>query len=380
MRLLHLSTFLQGGAGRIITALAIAQRRAGHQVTVVADAGGDAEYQTYPEYVARLHEAQVPFLTVNSTFKRDLALNLRAVAALGAAADVRDVNLIHAHASVPSIVARLALPSVPVVQTMHGWGVRKCADHAETDVTVMNLVEALVTPSTAAANGLGAIGVTRGIDVVPYGIAADSTSSDIDDHDRALFRTVRQRGAKIAICIGTIGARKNQRLLIDSLGAWEAVFIGDGSTEELVSHARQAGVAHRVHVLGYRRDPSRYLRHADVFVLPSRNEGLPISVLEAFREGTPVLASDLPEFKEVIAHGCTGFLFEAESAASLRDALASVLALPSSTRAGVARAARKAFETRYTHERMVDDYARLYARISASAANRACSVAAQHAS
>ncbi len=74
MRILHVTTFLQGGAGRIIAALAIAQRRQGHDVTVVADDGGADGYGSYPEYLAALTAAGVPVVAVRSTFTRDYVL------------------------------------------------------------------------------------------------------------------------------------------------------------------------------------------------------------------------------------------------------------------------------------------------------------------
>src|SRR5262245_12810218 len=126
MRILHVSTFLQGGAGRIIAALAIAQRRAGHDVVVVADSGQHTGYESYPEYITGLREAGVPFHTVTSTFTRDVALNVRAVEELTALLGDRTVDIAHTHAAIPTLVARLALSSrgsTPLLQTMHGWGI-----------------------------------------------------------------------------------------------------------------------------------------------------------------------------------------------------------------------------------------------------------------
>ena len=54
MRVLHITTFLQGGAGRVITSLARAQKRSGHDVRVVADAGGEPGYESYAEYIDAL--------------------------------------------------------------------------------------------------------------------------------------------------------------------------------------------------------------------------------------------------------------------------------------------------------------------------------------
>lgn len=61
MRILHATTFLQGGAGRVIASLAVAQRRSGHDVRVVADAGGESGYEHYVEYIDALAAAARAF-------------------------------------------------------------------------------------------------------------------------------------------------------------------------------------------------------------------------------------------------------------------------------------------------------------------------------
>lgn len=66
MRILHVSTFLQGGVGRSITDLAIAQRRAGHDLVIAADSGRHTGYESYSEYIAQLGSGGVAFHTVTS--------------------------------------------------------------------------------------------------------------------------------------------------------------------------------------------------------------------------------------------------------------------------------------------------------------------------
>ena len=376
MHILHVTTFLQGGAGRAIAALALAQRRAGHEVLVVLDDGAEAGYGTYPEYLDALAAGGVSLLTVASTFRRALDLNTSAAVRIAEAIAARAIDIAHAHAAIPSMVARLALGAraVPIVQTMHGWGIAKSAEHTRTDVALLNLIDSVVTPSAAAKSTLRRLGVTSSITVTPYGIEdrggdrdADVLTS-IDPADRARFDMLRGSGLPIVLCIGTIGARKNQRLLTEAMAAptaprFNAVFIGDGEEDALRAEARERGVADRVHVLGYRRDASRYLALGDLLVLPSRNEGLPLAVLEAFRDGVPVVASAIPEIAEAIQHGETGYLFESESPAALAAALTEALGA-GADRVGLMRQrAMENFRARYTLDRMVSDYDRLYAAL-----------------
>jgi L-malate glycosyltransferase len=390
MRILHITTFLQGGAGRAITSLALAQRRAGHDVLLVQDDGGDTGYSTYPEYRDALAAGGVSLLSVSSTFKRGLDVNTHAARQVAEVLERWPADIAHAHAAIPSMVARLALGShaVPVVQTMHGWGIAKSAEHTRTDVALLNLVDAVVTPSDAARRTLRGLGVTRPITVVPYGIERRTTATSdrdstpqLDAADRALFETLRGTGLPIALVIGTIGERKNQRLLLAAMAApnapaLHAVFIGDGEIDALRAEAQTLGIAGRVHVLGYRREASRYLSWGDVLVLPSRNEGLPLAVLEALRDGVPVVASAIPEIAEAIDDRRTGYLFEPASAQALAGALVEAFtefAVSPDSSVQMRRRMRDAFDARYTVDRMVTAYADLYdtqlrAAASASAA------------
>ncbi len=365
MKILHVSTFLQGGAGRVIASLAAAQRRAGHDVTVVADAGGDTGYASYPEYEAQLADAGVRFHTLHSTFTRDLALNVQAARHLRELIGPRHVDVAHTHAAIPTLVAHIALgrhPGVRLLQTMHGWGIRKTPDQAAMDITLLGLVDAVVTPSTPARETLRTLGLADvPIHVIPYGLEREAGRRTIDVEDAALFARLRAGGSSIALCIGTLGERKQQALLVTALASlpdMAAVFIGDGDDAPLLTLAARLGLAPRVHVLGYRTDASRYLPLADVLVLPSQNEGLPIAVLEALRAGIPVVGSAIPEITEAVEDGRTGYLFPPGDAGALASAV--VRGVERSTRQAMSERARAVFESRYRLERMVAAYEGLY--------------------
>ena len=200
------------------------------------------------------------------------------------------------------------------------------------------------------------------------GLCADLKISDSRTSEprvaQQLLTRLRRSRTPLALCIGTIGARKNQALLVRALAADDnvsAVFIGDGDAAPLLRLAGELGVTERVRVLGYRADASRYLAHADVLVLPSMNEGLPIAVLEALRAGVPVVGSAIPEIAEAVADGKTGVLFEPGHVTALASALRRALAPESHTAMRVE--ARAAFEATYLADRMLAGYGRLYADV-----------------
>jgi glycosyltransferase involved in cell wall biosynthesis len=84
---------------------------------------------------------------------------------------------------------------------------------------------------------------------------------------------------------------------------------------------RGSGLGYRLRMLGYRSDIPALLAAADIFTLPSRFEGLPMSVIEAMLTGLPVVASDVRGPAEQVIEGVTGFQVPAGDAAALGAAL-----------------------------------------------------------
>ncbi len=210
MNILHLATFLQGGAGRIITDLAIEQHRAGHDVRLVTSSTGATGYGNYQAYLDELSASGVPVRLVDSMFERGHAPNLAVAQALeGMYARGSEPHVIHAHAAVPSLVALLFVGSrrsrTALVQTMHGWGVTKTAEQAATDVTLLNMVDRVVVPSAHAAALLASLGVSPArISTVPYGVRAEAPAPDERDADTIHAMTrMRRNGALVIACVGT---------------------------------------------------------------------------------------------------------------------------------------------------------------------------------
>jgi glycosyltransferase involved in cell wall biosynthesis len=122
---------------------------------------------------------------------------------------------------------------------------------------------------------------------------------------------------------------KGQDLLIDAMPRVLEVLpdavcllLGDGpARRSLEAVAARRGVDRSVCFLGYRRDMADYVAAADVFVLPSRVEGMPLALMEAMWLGVPAIASDIPANREVLSDGRYGLLFAAGSAERLADAI-----------------------------------------------------------
>ena len=138
-----------------------------------------------------------------------------------------------------------------------------------------------------------------------------------------------------------------------------------GQTATLHAQVERHGLGDSVRFLGTRDDIPELLCAADVFVLPSRWEGLPGAILEAMALETPVVASDLPMVREVVTDGLTARLVPADQPATLAAAILEVLGDPTGTSMRTGRA-RADFLERFTIERAADRMLSLYERVLSS--------------
>ena len=143
------------------------------------------------------------------------------------------------------------------------------------------------------------------------------------------------------------------------------VIVGDGPERcRLEGVVRQHDVASSVRLVGQRNDARTLLGAFDVYVNSSTSEGVSLSILEAMAAQLPVVATRVGGTPEVILDGSTGMLVPARSPDALAHAL-TVLAAEAPQRTVLGESARLSVEQRFTIDRMVDHYARVYARLAA---------------
>jgi glycosyltransferase involved in cell wall biosynthesis len=163
------------------------------------------------------------------------------------------------------------------------------------------------------------------IDMIPAGADLDAvrpTSAPTSEGPvRLLFvgRLVRQKGLDVLFrALATLKTRTD----------WTLVIVGEGPLkDELVSAARNLGMADRVEFRGWlqrKHLPAAY-EQADVFVLPSRDEGMSNAMLEAMAAGLPVIGSKVAGLDEVVVDGKTGLLVPPENVVALAEALSTVV-------------------------------------------------------
>ena len=153
------------------------------------------------------------------------------------------------------------------------------------------------------------------------------------------------------LLLGTVGVRKGVPELIEALGdarlrdlAWSAVIAGDGDVTPYRLRAEALGQAHRVAFPGWidQAAAAKLLADADILVLPSRAEGLPMSVLEAMANGLAIVTTRVGALEDAITDGVDGLFVPVGDATALAAALATLIESPA-LRRKLGTAARSRF-------------------------------------
>jgi glycosyltransferase involved in cell wall biosynthesis len=181
----------------------------------------------------------------------------------------------------------------------------------------------------------------------------------------------------LAVAVGNLYPVKGHGYLLEALALLAARFprlhvavAGRGELERpLLARARALHLDDRFHILGFRSDVGNLLAGADIFVLPSLSEGLPLALLEAMLSGRPIVATAVGEVPAVLSGGRAGVLVPPGDAGALAGALAGVLSDPAEARRLSAAAARRAAEE-YTFGKMMERYVALYAQLLTKGAHR----------
>jgi glycosyltransferase involved in cell wall biosynthesis len=234
-------------------------------------------------------------------------------------------EIVHAHSSKMGVLGRLAawVARVPIrVLTVHGWSF---AAYNGLTRSLFLWIERLMRPVTTTVvcvaeatrqEGLAA----RACD--PQRTVVVHNAVDV----RSFRPTSRPGGTAEVVGVGRFAYPKDFLTLLEALRFVKAPchvrLAGDGPALTAVKSAlTRDGLSQKVELLGARADIPDLLARSDVFVLSSRSEGFPVSVLEAMAAGLPVVATDVGGVAEAVEDGETGLLVPAADAEAVARAL-----------------------------------------------------------
>ena len=222
-------------------------------------------------------------------------------------------HIVHVNSAKAAALGRMAawLMRTPIrVYTVHGWSYTA---HTAASSTLYLWAERVLRPLTTVTicvseserrAGLEARTCEEATTVVIHN-GVELPDTDVPGPRAGPFRIVT---------VGRLQAPKDALTLVRALAelprdAYEAVIVGEGPDRPAVeSEVRRLGLDSEVDLAGGRTDVAELLAASDLFVLSSRSEGLPLSILEAMAAGLPVVASSVGGIPELVLEGETGFL------------------------------------------------------------------------
>jgi len=146
---------------------------------------------------------------------------------------------------------------------------------------------------------------------------------------------------------------------------WKWTIAGDGNYRlEFEKLCRELDIAERVHLRGWvsKEQMTGLYQHANLFVFPSRHEGMPNAVLEAMACGLPVVVTNIPGNEELVLPGETGLLCAADSVPDLQTALGQLIP-DAQRRQAMGAAGRARVEAHYSWAGVAESYSRQLARL-----------------
>lgn len=297
----------------------------------------------------------------------------RAVAQLRQEIRAYKPHILHTHTAKAGVLGRAAALSLPrrerprLVHTFHGhllsgyFGPLATAAVRAVERSLASRTDRLVAVGARVRDELLAAGIgdaSRYVVVAPaVRIPAPPASAE------ARRRLDVPPDAPVVAFVGRLTAVKRPdrfarvvAVLREQFPGLVALVAGDGPAAPDLD-VPGADIRH----LGWRPDVETVLAAADVVLLTSDNEGMPVSLIEAALCGRPAVTTDVGSASEVVLHGRTGLVASAD-VASLVEAIAGLLADPDRAVA-MGAAARRVARERFAPERLVADHVRLYQNV-----------------
>ncbi len=373
-----------GGPALHVAYLAAGLRSRGYETTLVA--GSLARGEGSMSYVAEglgVPVVHVDQLTREVSPVRDVV----AVFRLAALIVSERPQILHTHTAkagaigrVAALLARDARPPI-IVHSFHGHVLRGYFDPVRAGA--FRLLERwlarpatiLVAVSPQVRDDLVSLGVAprEKFAVIRLGIALEERVASGAGERAAVRRRLGIAPERFVVgWFGRMTAVKRTGDVLLALGRLRALgvdavlcMVGDGpDREDAEREASRLGIIRHCLFLGYQKEVAGLYAAVDAVILPSSNEGTPVSAIEALAAGRPVVATRVGGVPDVVRDGEDGYLVEAGAVDALAERLAR-LARDPELRRRMGESGRARMPSRYAVDRLVDDMDALYRRLLA---------------
>ena len=290
--------------------------------------------------------------------------------ALAGILGARAPDLVHLHSSKAGLAGRLALRGRrPTVFEPNGWSFLAVGGPARAAALrweryAARYADVVVCVSEGERRLGEELGVRGRFEVVPNAVDLTVHRQASDSERHAARASLGVLAGPLVVCVGRLSHQKGQDVLLD---AWPRVrtrvtearlaLVGDGPERDALAMRADESVL----LPGARSDVSAWLAAADVVALPSRWEGMALTMLEAMATGRSVIASDVAGARDALGHGA-GALVPPEDPSALADAIAERLLDPALT-AAEGDVGRAVAEQRHDVRRRMDAVVALYENV-----------------
>jgi glycosyltransferase involved in cell wall biosynthesis len=284
------------------------------------------------------------------------------------------IDVVHTHSPLPAAMARPVLRATRdrprLVYTEHNtWDCYGTATRYANLATYTMDDHQFAVSADAASSPPAPL--ARRVEVLTHGIDLAAVEANAARRDGVRSDLGLAPETVVVVTVANLRREKGHDVLLEAArtvlqGDADVVFlaVGHGPLEdELRARSQELGLGDRFRFMGFRSDALQLMAAADLFVLPSRQEGLPLAFMEAMALGLPAVVTSVGGLPDVVDEGVNGVLVPPESAERLARAVSALVGDPvrRAELAEGARAAARRFDARVAIRRQESVYAELVA-------------------
>lgn len=283
-------------------------------------------------------------------------------------------DLVSGHSTKAGLVARFCAAVIrkPVIFTAHGWGFGESrAWWTPWMLRQLERFAARVTAKIICVSDFDRdlalqlnIGCSKKVIMIHNGMPPEAYT--VNKLKSIVVHGLEVRQAPILITVGRLAPPKDFETLLEALQKLDNIrilIVGDGPNRQRIETLiRKNGLKQKASLLGQREDVPNLLANAEIFVLSSRKEGLPRTIIEAMLAGLPVVATRVGGVPELVEDNTTGFLVPPGNSEALAAALQRLIKDPGLRRA-MGEAGRKKALLEFTLDRMLKQTLRVYEEV-----------------
>lgn len=276
-------------------------------------------------YKGELEELNVEKLDIPFTRSPISLKNIKAFFKLNKYLKENKVSLIHCHTPVGGVAGRIIgkLNKIPrIIYTAHGFHFFDGAPkinwivYYPIEKTLSKFTDTLITINKEDYERAKTF-YTKKVEYIPgVGIDVEKIQNIKVNREQKRKELGLSMDDIVLLSVGELSSRKNHIIPIRALAKIKNkkikyLIAGVGSLEEyLKEEIKKLGLEDRVKLLGYRNDIYELCKIADLFIFPSKQEGLPVALMEALACGLPILCSDIRGNRDLIINNINGVLIE----------------------------------------------------------------------